>query len=89
MRAFNAANNRLFTSNANRPAPRMAIPIAGDDAEALEVAKTLVSSAGFDPLVVGGLKDADKFAMGTDGFGHVLSAEELAAKLGVSAPATP
>lgn len=89
VRAFNAANNRLFTSNANRPAPRMAIPIAGDDAEALEVAKTLVSSAGFDPLVVGGLKDTDKFAMGTDGFGHVLSAEELAAKLGVSAPATP
>lgn len=88
VRAFNAANNRLFTTNANRPAPRMAIPIAGDDAEALEVAKTLVFSAGFDPLVVGGLKDADKFAMGTEGFGHVLSAEELAAKLGVAAPAS-
>lgn len=89
VRAFNAANNRLFTSNANRPAPRMAIPIAGDDPEALEVAERLVSSAGFDPLVVGGLKDADKFAMGTDGFGHVLSVADLAAKLGVPAPAAP
>ncbi|WP_083567224.1 NAD(P)-binding domain-containing protein [Hyphomicrobium sp. CS1GBMeth3] len=87
VRAFNAANHRLFTSNANRPAPRMAVPIAGDDAEALEIAKTLVSSAGFDPLVVGSLKDADKFAMGTEGFGHVLPAVELAAKLGVLAPA--
>ena len=87
VRAFNAANHRIFTSNANRPAPRMAIPIAGDDADAIEVAKKLVDAAGFDPLVVGGLKDADKFAMGTDGFGHILSADELAAKLGVAAPA--
>ena len=87
VRAFNAANHRIFTSNANRPAPRMAVPIAGDDADAIEVAKKLVDAAGFDPLVVGGLKDADKFAMGTDGFGHVLSANELAEKLGVDAPA--
>ena len=61
----------------------MAVPIAGDDANAVEAAKKLVSAAGFDPLVVGGLKDADAFAMGTGGFGHVLSAEELAEKLGV------
>ena len=89
VRAFNAANNRLFTNNANRAAPRMAIPIAGDDPEAIEVAKKLIDAAGFDALVVGGLKDADKFAMGTDGFGHVLSAKELAEKLGVDAPSAP
>lgn len=83
VRAFNAANNRLFTQNADRAAPRMAIPLAGDDAQALDVAKKLVTSAGFQPLVVGGLKDADRFAMGTDGFGHVMSAEDLARKLGV------
>ncbi len=87
VRAFNAANHRIFTSNANRPAPRMAVPIAGDDADAIDVAKKLVDAAGFDPLVVGGLKDADKFAMGTDGFGHILSAKELAEKLGVEVPA--
>lgn len=84
VRAFNAANNRLFTQNANRPAPRMAIPLAGDDAEAIEVVKELISSAGFDPLVVGKLKDADRFAMGTSGFGHVMSAEDLAKELGVT-----
>ena len=65
----------------------MAVPIAGDDANAIDIAKKLVDAAGFDPLVVGGLKDADKFAMGTDGFGHILSAQELAEKLGVEAPA--
>ncbi len=89
VRAFNAANHRIFTSNANRPAPRMAIPLAGDDSDAIEVARKLVDAAGFDPLVVGSLKDADKFAMGTDGFGHVLSAKELAEKLGVEAPTAP
>lgn len=89
VRAFNAANHRLFTNNANRPAPRMAVPIAGDDADALEAAARLVDAAGFDPLVVGTLKDADKFAMGTAGFGHVMSAADLAAKLGIEAPPAP
>ena len=83
VRAFNAANNRRFTENAGKT-PKMAVPLAGDDAEALKVAETLVASAGLEPLVVGGLRDADRFAMGTDGFGHVMPADELAKKLGVS-----
>ena len=82
VRAFNAANNRLFTENAGK-SPKMAVPIAGDDAVALKVVAELVTSAGLEPLVVGGLKDADRFAMGTPGFGHVLPASELAVKLGV------
>lgn len=82
VRAFNAANNRLFTQNAGKE-PKMAIPIAGDDVAAVEIVKALVVSAGFEPLVVGGLKDADRFAMGTEGFGHVMPAKELAEKLGV------
>ncbi|MFL9711166.1 NADPH-dependent F420 reductase [Methylobacillus pratensis] len=82
VRAFNAANNRIFTDNAGKN-PRIAIPIAGDDKEALEVVKSLITSAGFDPLVVGSLKDADKFAMGTSGFGHVQTAPELAKTLGL------
>lgn len=82
VRAFNAANNRLFTEHAGKT-PKMAVPLAGDDAEAVKVAASLVVSAGLEPLVVGGLKDADRFAMGTDGFGHVMPAHELARKLGV------
>ena len=84
VRAFNAANSRVFAHEAGRSPPRMAVPIAGDDAEALAMVASLVDAAGFDPLVVGGLKDADRFAMGTDGFGHVLPVDALAARLGVS-----
>ena len=84
VRAFNAANYKLFLKNAGRPEPRMAVPIAGDDPKALDTARTLVSDAGFDPVVVGELESAKKFAMGSPGFGHELSAWELKAKLGVA-----
>lgn len=84
VRAFNAANFELFVANSNRSGARMAVPIAGDDAAAIEVAKTLVNDAGFDPVLVGTLADATKFAMWTRGFGHNMTAPELKAKLGVS-----
>lgn len=84
VRAFNAANFKVFLKNAGRPEPRMAIPIAGDDPKAIEVAKTLVADAGFDPILVGGLEAAKKFQMGQPGFGLELSASELKEKLGVA-----
>ncbi|KAB1074328.1 NADPH-dependent F420 reductase [Methylobacterium planeticum] len=84
VRAFNAANYKIFAKNAGRNAPRMAIPIAGDDEAALELARRLVSDAGFDPVLVGPLKDADRFAMGSAGFGHDLSAPELRQMLGLA-----
>lgn len=84
VRGFNAANYKVFEKNAGRPAPRMAVPIAGDDPKAIETAKTLVTDAGFDPVVVGDLKAADRFAMRSPGFGHDLSAPEMKEKLGVS-----
>jgi predicted dinucleotide-binding enzyme len=62
----------------------MAIPIAGDDPEALKVAEGLVRDAGFDPVVVGPLKEADKFAMGSQGFGHDVTASEMRQKLGLA-----
>lgn len=84
VRAFNAANYRVFQKNANRPGARMAIPIAGDDPGALDAVRQLVAEAGFDPVVVGPLEDAKKFAMGSPGFGHDLTAPELREKLGVA-----
>jgi 8-hydroxy-5-deazaflavin:NADPH oxidoreductase len=85
VRAFNAANYRVFAKNAaGRDGGRMAIPIAGDDPAALKVAAGLVRDAGFEPVVVGGLADASKFAMGSPGFGHDLTAPELGAKLGLA-----
>ncbi|GJE37423.1 NADPH-dependent F420 reductase [Methylobacterium persicinum] len=89
VRAFNAANYKVFAKEGanggkDRTGGRMAIPIAGDDPEALKVAEGLVRDAGFEPVVVGGLKDADKFAMGTPGFGHDVTAPELKEKLGLT-----
>jgi predicted dinucleotide-binding enzyme len=70
-----------FAREANRPAPRLAIPIAGDDAEAVRVAAALVSDAGFDPVVVGKLADARRFQRGNQGYGQPVSANELRQKL--------
>lgn len=84
VRAFNAANYKVFARNAHREGGRMAVPIAGDDAQALAVAGRLVSEAGFDPVVVGPLARADSFAMGSPGFGLDLTAPELSARLGVT-----
>lgn len=88
VRAFNAANYKVFAKEGanggkDRAGGRMAIPIAGDDPQALKVAESLVRDAGFEPVVVGPLKDADKFAMGTPGFGHDVTAPELKEKLGL------
>ena len=52
----------------------MAIPLAGDDKEALATASTLVHDAGFDPVVVGPLARAKDFAQGGPLYGQQLTA---------------
>lgn len=89
VRAFNAASSKVFAKEGadggrDRAGGRMAIPIAGDDPDALKVAEGLVRDAGFDPVVVGPLKDADKFAMGSPGYGHDVTASELREKIGLA-----
>ena len=81
VRAFNTLNYKIFAAEANRPDPRVAVPIAGDDAEAVKVAAGLVHDAGFDPVVVGKLADASRFQRGAPGYGQVVSAAELRQKL--------
>jgi len=64
VRAFNCIPAATLRNEANRMPERIAIPIAGDDAEALEVAERLVRDAGFDPVVIGGLEDSRLFDLG-------------------------
>ena len=64
VRAFNSFSYMVFAREANRPDPKLAVPIASDDAEAVKVAAGLVRDAGFDPVLVGKLKDASRFQMG-------------------------
>lgn len=84
VRAFNAANYKVFAKNAHREGGRMAIPIAGNDPAALAIAAQLVKDAGFDPVEVGPLSKADSFAMGSPGFGLDLNAEESRTRFGLA-----
>lgn len=77
VRAFNTLSYMILVREANRPAPRLAIPIAGDDAEAVRVAGDLVRDAGFEPVVVGKLVDAARFQRGASGYGQAVTAAEL------------
>ena len=77
VRAFNTMSYTIFAREANRPEPRLAIPIAGDDPDAVKVAQTLVRDAGFDPVLVGKLVDAARFQRGAPGYGQAVTAAEL------------
>ena len=77
VRAFNSLSYAILAREANRAAPRLAIPIAGDDAAALQVAAALVRHAGFEPVLVGTLADARRFQRGGPGYGQAVSAAEL------------
>jgi hypothetical protein len=85
VRAFNITGANVFAKEANRPDPKMAIPIAGDDAEALRVAEELVRDAGFDPVATGGLATASKFQQRIGpAYGFEGTAAELKAKLALT-----
>jgi hypothetical protein len=81
VRAFNTLPYTIFANEANRPAPRLAVPIAGDDQEAVQTAARLVHDGGFDPVVVGKLADASRFQRGAPGYGQNVSAVALKQKL--------
>jgi predicted dinucleotide-binding enzyme len=64
VRAFNCIPAESLAKLGNRKPERLAIPIGGDDAAALEVAQRLVRDAGFDPVVVGTLAQSRQFDLG-------------------------
>jgi hypothetical protein len=84
VRAFNAINSGDLARQARRNGERVAIPVAGDDAEALTVAQRLVRDAGFEPVVVGGLERAKDFDVGTAVYTRLLTAAELRQQLGLA-----
>jgi len=86
VRAFNAINADSLASEAHRKLPLIGIPLAGDDAQALKLAQRLVSDAGFDPVVVGGLSRAREFDVGTAVYTKLLTAAELRKALGPARP---
>ena len=77
VRAFNAINWNDLAKLGHRTPSLVAIPLAGDDAEALKIAASLVRDIGFDPVIVGGLARAKDFDFGTPVYTKVMSAAEL------------
>jgi predicted dinucleotide-binding enzyme len=77
VRAFNCIPAASLANEGNRKPERIAIPLAGDDAEALAVAKRLVDEAGFDSVVVGGLESARRFDLGQPLASRLMTAAEL------------
>ena len=77
VRTFNAWGYALMAREANRPAPRMAMPVAADDPAALKVGMQLVADAGFDPVNAGSLADSKAFDLGNSVSGKVLTADEM------------
>lgn len=57
VRAFNAIGYARMAEANKRPAgERFGMPMAGDDAKALELASTLVREIGYEPVVIGPMK---------------------------------
>ena len=77
VRAFNAINSGDLRSEAHRKGEPIAIPLAGDDPQALQVAQQLVIDAGFAPVVVGPLARAREFDVGTAVYTRLLTAPQL------------
>jgi predicted dinucleotide-binding enzyme len=83
VRAFNSMSWTVFLNEAHRAGERVAIPLAADDAGAMQVAEQLVRDAGFEPVAVGPLARARDFDMGSKVFGLAVSARELRRELGL------
>ena len=83
VRAFNAISYQSLASEAHRAGEPIGIELAADDPQALEIAKRLVTDAGFEPVVVGGLATAKRFDHGSAIYPKTLPAGEMRAMLGL------
>lgn len=84
VRAFNSLPATVLARDAHKSGGLIAIPVAGDDKEAVAAATKLAGDAGFEAVVVGGLDRAKEFAMGAPGYGQIVTAPELKKTLGLS-----
>lgn len=81
VRAFNTLGYGILAKEANRQGERLAIPIAGDDQEAVRVATALIADAGFEAVLVGPLARAKEFAQGGPLYGQRITGQEMRQRL--------
>jgi predicted dinucleotide-binding enzyme len=84
VRAFNTVWDKVLASEAHRVEPRVGIPLASDDEEALQIASALVVDAGFDPVIVGPLDRSREFDRGTAVYDTGMSGPEIREALGLA-----
>ena len=76
VRAFNAIGAARMGEAASQ-SPRMGMPIAGDDAEAIRIVSALVREVGYDPVLVGTLAAMGKYLMPGTPLAGERSADEI------------
>jgi predicted dinucleotide-binding enzyme len=84
VRAFNSVNYKTLASEAHRSGERLGMMIAGDDNKAVEIVAGLVRDAGFEPVEVGPLRDANRFDAGTPVYNKAMTAAEYRKTLGLT-----
>jgi predicted dinucleotide-binding enzyme len=84
VRAFNTIPHTVLRREGRYAGGWVAVPLASDDPQALEVAARLVRDAGFEPVVVGPLARAKEFDYGTAVYGRALTAGQLRRGLGLT-----
>jgi hypothetical protein len=83
VRAFSAIDATQIAASFKRQNEKLAVPLASDDADAMQIAAQLVRDAGCDPVIVGDLASGRKFERGTPGFRAHLTAAKLRQLLGL------
>ena len=83
VKAFNTVYFKTLETEAHRKGDRVGIPLASDDADALDVAAELVRDAGFDPVIVAPLARGKEFEPNTPMYNTGRSGRELRAYFGV------
>ncbi len=84
VRGLNSVWDQTLAKKAHRLDPRVGVPLASDDPEALGVAAGPVRDAGFDPVIVGPLARAREFDVGTPVYAFNMSGPEVRQVLGLA-----
>lgn len=84
VKAFNTVHFRNLASEAHREGARIAVPLAGDDAAAVEQAAALVRDAGQEPVVLpGGMAASARIDFGSPVWNTNMTADALRKALGL------
>jgi predicted dinucleotide-binding enzyme len=83
VRAYNSISHQSILTQAHRKGEQMAIPLAADDDDALQIASKLITDSGFDPVFVGPLSRAREFDNRSALYGMQGTAQDLREAFGL------